>query len=219
MEHLAPRKARSRERRTELLDAARRLFFENGYRGTTIEQIARAAGYSKRTVYLDYPTKDEIFITLCMEGGDLLEKRLGQIPFGELSVERCIERFIEVFTSFSREHPQYFRMIFSEATPAILAGCSSAVRERAALLERDCLLVVVGLVDRAVRERIIEPVDPWETAGILVGAATGIALLSMGGSQTIFSSQALESLMNKALWTCWRGLRVAVPGGQATGDP
>ena len=63
------------------------------------------------------------------------------------------------------------------------------------------------LTERAIKEGIIAEVDPWEAAGIFVGSATGIILLSMGGSQTVFSAEALESLVKKAVWTLWRGLR------------
>ena len=42
------------QRREQVLGAARELFVAKGYRGTTIQEIARRAGYSKRTVYLDY---------------------------------------------------------------------------------------------------------------------------------------------------------------------
>jgi len=199
-----PRAARVRH--VEVLDAARALFFRNGYRGTTIQLIADRAGYSKRSVYLDYQNKDDLFATVCLEGGALLLRKLREIPATETSVEECIDAFLDVYISFSREHAEYYRMIFSEATPEIIANCSAPVRRTAAELERLCLGVIVDWVDRAVREGCIRPVDPWETAGILVGTATGIILLSMGGSQTIFSRERLESLVKSAIRTYWRGL-------------
>jgi hypothetical protein len=52
-------------------------------------------------------------------------------------------------------------------------------------------------------------VDPWETAGILTGAATGIILLSMGGSQSVFTRQTRQTLARKAVSTIWRGLAVS----------
>ena len=197
---------RSERRRHEILAAARTLFFEKGYRGTTIRQIAEAAGYSKRTVYLDYPSKDELFLTLCAEGGLALLGKLRAIPAVDLTVEDCIERFLDVFVSFSRDHSEYFRMIFSEATPEIIGGCTPALRERVGQLERACLGVVVAWAERAVRDQRIRAVDPWETAGILVGTATGIVLLSLGGSQTVFSKETLEDLTRSAVRTYWRGL-------------
>ena len=65
-------RTRERSRGGAILEAARELFFKNGYRGTTVQQIASQAGYSKRTVYLDYLSKDELFMTICVEGGELL---------------------------------------------------------------------------------------------------------------------------------------------------
>lgn len=202
---------RERERRAQLLDAARTLFFEHGYRGTTMQQIASAAGYSKRTVYLDYLNKDELFISVCAEGLELLLRSLELIPVDELDTQACIERFPDALISFSRDHAPYFRMIFSEATPAIIGACSEPLRQRVAALERACLGTVVKLVERAVREGQVRPVDPWETAGVFVGTSTGIILLTLGGSQTMFTRERLESLSRQAVQTLWRGVRAREP--------
>lgn len=198
---------REKSRRDELLDAARELFFRDGYRGTTMQQIAGHAGYSKRTVYLDYLNKDELFISVCAEGGEFLLDKLSRSPAGDMSVEESIDRFLDVYVDFSRDHREYFRMIFSESTPDIIANCTPKLRARVAGLERACLGVLVELTKQAVKEKIIPPIDPWEAAGIFVGTATGIILLSMGGSQTVFSRETLESLMKNAIRTLWRGLR------------
>jgi len=190
----------------EILDAARTLFFKRGYRATSILQIAQLAGYSKRTVYLDYLNKDELFMAVCEEGGRLLLDKLRQIPHDRLTVEEAVDRFMKVYVTFSKNHAQYFRMIFSEATPEIIANCTEELRVRVADLERACLDVLVSWAERAMREGRIPRSDPWDVAGIVVGTATGIILLSMGGSQTVFSKKTRESLVHKAIWTLWRGL-------------
>ena len=202
------RKMREKDRREEFLDAARELFIVNGYRGTSMQQIAGHAGYSKRTVYLDYLNKDELFTSVCAEGGELLLTKLEQMPCDDLSIEDAISRVLEVYLEFSRDHSEYFRMIFSDATPDIIANCTPELRERVAELERSCLKVLVDLAERAVQENIIPLIDPWEVAGMFVGAATGVILLSMIGSQTVFSRETLESLMKRATRTLWRGLRI-----------
>lgn len=53
-----PRVVRSRE---ATLDAARSLFLDQGYAGTTMDEIAAAAGLTKRTLYNNYPDKETIF--------------------------------------------------------------------------------------------------------------------------------------------------------------
>jgi AcrR family transcriptional regulator len=203
----APQRRREKSRRNEVLEAARGLFFDKGYRGTTIQQIASHAGYSKRTVYLDYLSKDELFMTICVEGGELLLKQLSEIPLEKSSAEEGIGQLMEAYVSFSRDHTELFRMIFSEATPEIIENCSEELRLRVVHLERECLGVFAGCAERAMEEGLITPMDPWEAAAMLIGAVTGIILLSTGGLQTVFSREALESLVDKAIWGLWRGLR------------
>ncbi len=56
-----PRQRRKESRPQELLDAALALFVEKGYTATRAEEVARRAGVSKGTLYLYYPSKEELF--------------------------------------------------------------------------------------------------------------------------------------------------------------
>jgi TetR/AcrR family transcriptional repressor of mexJK operon len=47
--------------RAAVVDAARTLFLRKGYAGTTMEEIAAAAGLTKRTLYNNYGDKDALF--------------------------------------------------------------------------------------------------------------------------------------------------------------
>ena len=61
-----PRRARAahlgpERRRPLILDVAFELFLKHGYRGTSMEGIARAAGVTKPVVYACFPSKAELF--------------------------------------------------------------------------------------------------------------------------------------------------------------
>jgi AcrR family transcriptional regulator len=58
---LRPRQRRKETRPQELLDAALELFVEKGFAATRSEEVARRAGVSKGTLYLYYPSKEELF--------------------------------------------------------------------------------------------------------------------------------------------------------------
>ncbi len=65
----AARKEREKQkRREEILAAARDLFYEKGYQNTTVEEIAEAAEISKGTVYLYFASKDELYVSVILEG-------------------------------------------------------------------------------------------------------------------------------------------------------
>ncbi len=54
------RERKKRERRAAIAAAALRLFDEQGFRDTTIAQIAEAADVSPRTVFTYFPTKEDL---------------------------------------------------------------------------------------------------------------------------------------------------------------
>ncbi|MCW5632876.1 MAG: TetR/AcrR family transcriptional regulator [Rubrivivax sp.] len=55
------RQRRKEARPQELLDAALELFVEKGFAATRAEEVAQRAGVSKGTLYLYYPSKEELF--------------------------------------------------------------------------------------------------------------------------------------------------------------
>ncbi|AFM18364.1 transcriptional regulator [Mycolicibacterium chubuense NBB4] len=59
----------TRERRLEhtrsvLLDAAEEVFAEKGFTSATLDDIARAAGYTKGAIYKHFATKEELFLAV-----------------------------------------------------------------------------------------------------------------------------------------------------------
>lgn len=64
----APRRERRKEARPgELLDAALDLFVEKGYAATRVDEVAARAGVSKGTLFLYFPSKEELFKAVVRE--------------------------------------------------------------------------------------------------------------------------------------------------------
>ena len=76
------RQRRKQARPQELLDAALQLFVEKGFSATRSDAVAERAGVSKGTLYLYFPSKEELFkavvrsniSTLIAEGQALAER-------------------------------------------------------------------------------------------------------------------------------------------------
>jgi TetR/AcrR family transcriptional repressor of mexJK operon len=58
---VATREARQEAKRTQIRDAAQRLFLQQGYAATSMDAVTAAAGVSKQTVYVYYPSKRALF--------------------------------------------------------------------------------------------------------------------------------------------------------------
>lgn len=66
-EPFAKRERRKEARPGELLEAALDLFVEKGFAATRVEEVAARAGVSKGTLFLYFPSKEELFKAVVME--------------------------------------------------------------------------------------------------------------------------------------------------------
>src|SRR6185295_17423267 len=110
------RQERDREAvRRSILDAARELFVAEGFQNVSIRKIAERIEYSPAAIYGYFPSKDDIFFALAEEGFRLLcDRGAGartRLADESPSLEDIRYRFSQLY-EFSREHPQYFALMF-----------------------------------------------------------------------------------------------------------
>jgi AcrR family transcriptional regulator len=59
------REKKKQQTRKAIIDAAIKLFTSNGFEQTSMDELARAAGIGKSTIYGYFNTKEEIFLAYC----------------------------------------------------------------------------------------------------------------------------------------------------------
>ena len=108
------REEKSERSQRQVLDAALQLFSHQGYRATTVREIADAAEVSIGNVYHHFPDKETIFRTLLDEFWRITETK--RYPFMRaLSVGQFpdnIEQLGLAARESVREFKQYFALIF-----------------------------------------------------------------------------------------------------------
>ncbi len=103
------------EKRQGILDAAFEAFGENGYRNTTIKDIADIAGIAPGSVYTYFEDKEDLFRNTVDEGLNTFYMELQRIISLPETFEVKFNRVIDFgFDLFKRVHP-IFRGMFSEA--------------------------------------------------------------------------------------------------------
>ncbi len=99
------RQRRKDARPSELLDAALELFVEKGFAATRAEEVAQRAGVSKGTLYLYYPSKEELFkAVLAQAVGAPIEETVQQVqaydgPMAPLLEEWLVGWWQQVYAS------------------------------------------------------------------------------------------------------------------------
>ena len=68
------------QRREQLLESARKLFSEKGYRGTSTEEIAAKVGLTKGALYFHFKSKEDILIALVRAMSSRFKLALESLP-------------------------------------------------------------------------------------------------------------------------------------------
>lgn len=114
------RRERERDRhRREILEAARKLFVEQGYENTTMLQVARRADFAVGTLYNLFAGKEDLYEALMLEAFRAAHQRIrdGILPPGN-AIDR-IERVIDATTELFFEYRELSLLFFSRtACPA-----------------------------------------------------------------------------------------------------
>jgi AcrR family transcriptional regulator len=111
--------------RLQILDVAEDLFAENGYQGTSLEQIAAATEYSIGGIYKLFASKEDIFNAVMNRRGAELRTRLDAGIDESLSGEDKLLLVVSTFVRCFREWPSFGRLsarVFSmhlEGFPAV----------------------------------------------------------------------------------------------------
>ncbi len=151
--------------RNELIDAARGLFAQHGYEAVTVDEIAAAAGMSKRSFFRYFDNKEALVLGKYDRQGERFAEALAARPLDEtawVALRRMFDDFVAEVTA-SEPDP-----LASEIAKVIDA--SDALR--AGLVER--MQRVQHLVVDVLRERETERGTRYATsiaATALVGAA------------------------------------------------
>jgi AcrR family transcriptional regulator len=61
------RKEKQAQTRRQLLDAGERVFLRRGFQGSSVEEIAAEAGYTRGAFYSNFGSKDELFVELLQD--------------------------------------------------------------------------------------------------------------------------------------------------------
>jgi AcrR family transcriptional regulator len=123
-EPLTPERRRAMTRR-HLLDAAADVFARQGFHGSTIDEIAKAAGFTKGAVYSNFTSKDELFLALLddrielqfaivtevlesgsHEQGEQRPRMRDLIQAGSFFADETWQTLYFEFVLYSRRHPE-----------------------------------------------------------------------------------------------------------------
>ena len=111
---LEERRKRERENRKHaILKAARKLFFESGFRPVTVESIAKKAELSKGSIYLYFKSKEEIYTQILLNDIDKFHEHFNDLLLNPISASEALLRFSGIYVDLFLNDRELFRILMT----------------------------------------------------------------------------------------------------------
>ena len=187
---LAPKERRRQmridRRRSEILDAAKRLFLSGEYATVTIDDIADSAAFSRATIYLYFKNKQEVYTGVLMRDLDRMISGLTDSLVRTDSVRNNLFRMATAYMNFFRIHPEYFTTLSFFFFP----GRKEVLPEDAARKIEMRLAEGISAIEESIKLGIergeARPVDARAATLSLWGQWMGNAYLAITGHTAIY---------------------------------
>jgi len=177
-------------RRSQILEAALKVWVRDGFHAAPVEAIAREAGLGKGTIYLYFPNKEAI-LRAAIERFSLLpviEESVGKLT--EIPPQQAIPALVGQIWQRLQERAPVFR---------ILLGVGGVLRPENArvFLERIVLpgnRLLASYLDHCVARGMIRPIDTFVAARALLGSLVTFLL-----SQQVLGGAELQPIPDTAV--------------------
>jgi AcrR family transcriptional regulator len=178
--------------RAALVAAGRRMFGEHGFRGTSVEDLAREARVTTGALYHHFPTKTALFEAVFVQAHMELMTSATEAAMG---AEDGLDELALGFDAFLEGvlQPDVQRILVLDG-PAVLG-----LARYTELDERYAHAVIVGSLKEAAKAGAIDIDDPETATRLLLGALTRGAMLIANSADPVTTRHAVARSMRALL--------------------
>jgi AcrR family transcriptional regulator len=107
------RRKEKENRKNAILKAARKLFFDRGFKSVTVDLIAAKAEVSKGSIYLYFDSKEEIYTQILISANIERHKEIENFAKKEGTASELLLTFARDYIDFFFENKELFRILMT----------------------------------------------------------------------------------------------------------
>ena len=150
-------------RRHEIFHSSVALILKQGFAGTSMQEIARAAGIGKSTLYDYFPTKDHVLLFVFEEELDLLQEQAEGIAAQAGPVEEKLIRILEAQLEYLLKNKNFFSELSQQVMQLGPVAQARIMKKRYAYQD-----LLRGVLEQGVLEDVFRPVNTHLAARTLL---------------------------------------------------
>lgn len=195
MENLTRRDRGKLEREEEIISAAEKVFCSKGFEDASMDEIAKQAKFTKRTVYQYFDSKEDLYFALMLKVFRRLCLYLIQGDTSEHTGYVRIHQFCRNYYQFYKDNPETFRIIGYRGPVKKNIMADNKRLNEFMQFNNSVFQMVAELITQGKKDGSIQPdLDSDKTAFSLIFMMTGFfnQLAATGDSFTTHFSLSIE---------------------------
>jgi AcrR family transcriptional regulator len=206
----AERKAQSRRR---ILEAARDVFFRDGFMAANLDEVAEKAGVAKGTLYRYFESKADLYVAVLADNGNAFTERMREeARAGVGSAMDQLRRISRFYYDYWIRHPEYFQIFWAIDNQPVIGELPEAVVAEVTRLWEQSLEVLSDMLQRGIEAGELRECDTWEVANILWTTANALIQADATKPRRQLRRLPLEAVFRDAIDLIFDGLSVRRSG-------
>lgn len=202
-----PRRGERREQqRQRILDAARTVFFRDGFMPANLDEVAQRAGVAKGTLYRYFDSKAELYVAVLSENGDAFERKMRETLVPELDAAEQLRRLARFYVQHWTTHRAYFQIFWALENESVIGVLPGAVVAQVTALWAKCLRLLAEVLERGACDGSFRAHDSWQVANVLWTLVNGLIEGDQAPAAAKLRDRPLEATVADAIELILRGL-------------
>lgn len=211
---LEDRRRREKEnRKSAILKAARKLFFEKGFKSVTVEHIAQKAELSKGSVYLYFKSKEEIYTHILLTDIEKFHRKIDELlPQGQ-SAAASIKKYANIYIDIFLNDKELFRMLMSFMLNTDQMNLPEGLNNNLIKMTNKTVIICEKLIQVGIeRGEFPSTINLRLTRNAVWGLLNGVISLYIMTGPVALREERIRSTVESGLNTFIRGLKSECPG-------
>ncbi|MBE7423768.1 MAG: TetR/AcrR family transcriptional regulator [Zoogloeaceae bacterium] len=186
-------------RRMGILRSAVKVFSENGFVKTSMEQVADEAALAVGTLYRYYKSKEELYVSIVFDAITIMHDGLEEIVESDDPPAQKLEMIWNYFYQFHEENPMYYQAFLFLHDPSFAGAFSEVAQKLVARFSSKNFRLLARVIQQGIDAGIFHPDKPQEVADYLWSLFVGLVNLAETRKHFGATASHLEQ-MHRAAW-------------------
>jgi AcrR family transcriptional regulator len=144
----------------KIRQTARSLFLEKKYSAITMDEIAKQAGITKKTLYLHFPSKLALFVHVFDEHLQQLHKQFTNAARKDLPIVELITSMFEILYTFTKKNEKFMRLYWTLDCEEFDGLIPDELLQRIKIWTKAMFEEVTNVIEKGQQEGVLLDYDP-----------------------------------------------------------